>query len=472
MRNSTFRHQRLLARSIHFSGKNSEGEAARSADERPRTGYQGFSNKPPPAVRNATGRWNKDNATATGSTGIDNAILSSFASPRNSGASWPRSASVSGPPRINRTNNYRQPDEMGGRPRDNKASGNIPREGYTPSSQSRLGGGHGANYPEPGRASRRPLGGNASSTYPSKDGYTSSSPPRTGFGYRGNRPEQAGVGRFTKGESTASLYVPGTGYATPLPTPNPSAQEGYEPDRRQSRERAWQGSSSQDRRPYGYGGQGSYGTQGSTQDRRGSAFQRSPRDNGYAPRDAFGPRSQQSTTPDGYQSQESPSTPLAEGEEPIIRPPEPISNEYEKRRAGKFRDKARASRGFDESESAILEEGVSQQDKKAARRAMRAKKRENREDTPKMIPLYLPEYISVPNLAKALKIRVDDFMRQMEQMGFTEMGHDHILNAEVAGLIAMEYNYEPIADKSAERDLFPRYVSPTLFPPPPKKSRF
>lgn len=89
---------------------------------------------------------------------------------------------------------------------------------------------------------------------------------------------------------------------------------------------------------------------------------------------------------------------------------------------------------------------------------MRAKKRENREDIPKMIPLFLPEYISVPNLAKALKIRLDDFLRQMKQMGFTDMSHDHILNAETAGLIAMEYNYEPIADRSAERDLLPRYT--------------
>ena len=75
-----------------------------------------------------------------------------------------------------------------------------------------------------------------------------------------------------------------------------------------------------------------------------------------------------------------------------------------------------------------------------------------------MIPLHLPEYISVANLARAVKMRLDDFIVQMQNMGFEDVSYDHVMNAEVAGLIAMEYGYEPIADTSKEEDLFPRYV--------------
>lgn len=68
-------------------------------------------------------------------------------------------------------------------------------------------------------------------------------------------------------------------------------------------------------------------------------------------------------------------------------------------------------------------------------------------------PILLPEYISVANLAMALKIRVEDFMEKMEELGFEETGYDHVLNGENAGLIAMEYNFEPIVDRGESEDL-------------------
>jgi len=53
-----------------------------------------------------------------------------------------------------------------------------------------------------------------------------------------------------------------------------------------------------------------------------------------------------------------------------------------------------------------------------------------------------------------------------------EIGYNHVLSAEDAGLIAMEYNYEPIVDISKEKDILPRPWPPSaeekeLLPPRP-----
>ena len=62
--------------------------------------------------------------------------------------------------------------------------------------------------------------------------------------------------------------------------------------------------------------------------------------------------------------------------------------------------------------------------------------------------IYLPEFISVENLAKILGIRFQDFVSQLEGMGFEEVRNDHILDAETCGLIASEFNFEPIFSSS------------------------
>jgi translation initiation factor IF-2 len=81
---------------------------------------------------------------------------------------------------------------------------------------------------------------------------------------------------------------------------------------------------------------------------------------------------------------------------------------------------------------------------------------------PEPTPVYLPEYISVANLASMLKLRVEDFVRKLEELGFEEVQNDHILNAEHAGLIAQEYNFEPVLQTAEEdHDL---YAAPPLSP--------
>ena len=62
----------------------------------------------------------------------------------------------------------------------------------------------------------------------------------------------------------------------------------------------------------------------------------------------------------------------------------------------------------------------------------------------------LPEFISVENLATALRLRLDDFISRMEDLGFERPRHDHILDAETSGLIAGELNYEPTFGQEGE----------------------
>jgi translation initiation factor IF-2 len=150
---------------------------------------------------------------------------------------------------------------------------------------------------------------------------------------------------------------------------------------------------------------------------------------------------------------------IAEKRVPRPKTLSPEDIEFEKRQLLRAREKLRTRRSFDASESAVLEEEVLSG--KAAKKAKKAKKREKkgRKAEGAMIPLYLPEYISVANLATALKTRLDDFTAQLKIMGFTDFSHDHVMNAEIAGLIAMEYGYEPIADTCRAEDLLPRHVT-------------
>ncbi|KAF2851169.1 translation initiation factor-like protein IF-2 [Plenodomus tracheiphilus IPT5] len=98
---------------------------------------------------------------------------------------------------------------------------------------------------------------------------------------------------------------------------------------------------------------------------------------------------------------------------------------------------------------------INRQDRKKQREAAKkAAQIESRKNTP--TPISLPEFISVANLAGALRLRVDDFVRKLEDLGFEDVQNDHILNSEHAGLIAQEYNFEPLFVGSEEDgDLYP-----------------
>jgi len=68
-------------------------------------------------------------------------------------------------------------------------------------------------------------------------------------------------------------------------------------------------------------------------------------------------------------------------------------------------------------------------------------------------PIYLPEFISVANLATALKVKLEDFIYTMQSMGFEGLSNDHVFDGETAGLIAVEYNFDPVIDQRESQDL-------------------
>ena len=72
-------------------------------------------------------------------------------------------------------------------------------------------------------------------------------------------------------------------------------------------------------------------------------------------------------------------------------------------------------------------------------------------------PIYLPDFITVINLATALDININKFTRAMRSLGFEDTNNDLVLDAETAGLIAAEFNFEAIVDVQEEtQDLKPR----------------
>ncbi|GAQ44433.1 hypothetical protein AtubIFM54640_011153 [Aspergillus tubingensis] len=129
--------------------------------------------------------------------------------------------------------------------------------------------------------------------------------------------------------------------------------------------------------------------------------------------------------------------------------------------------KRKASRK--QRESGRDEEDLFDEDDESQRRKRREeKKRLKKEKARKkemqanVSPLYLPEFISVSSLADVIGVRPAQFVKRMEDMGFDDVTYDHVLDAETAGLIASEYNYEPIFD-NGEGDL-------TAAPEPEDKS--
>jgi translation initiation factor IF-2 len=131
-----------------------------------------------------------------------------------------------------------------------------------------------------------------------------------------------------------------------------------------------------------------------------------------------------------------------------------VKNRYEEpeRRQGGYRGRrGRVSQGEEEEEEGgrFIDKAERKRQRKEAKKAAQAVK-------VVLTPINLPEFISVNHLATMLKVRVEDFVAKLEDLGFEEVQNDHILNAEHAGLIAQEYNFEPSFQGAEEDgDLYP-----------------
>ncbi|KAI9654864.1 MAG: hypothetical protein M1831_005233 [Alyxoria varia] len=124
---------------------------------------------------------------------------------------------------------------------------------------------------------------------------------------------------------------------------------------------------------------------------------------------------------------------------------------------GAFReDQDRSSKGRKGRKSGYAmaeeEDGPDEEDLMSLRQKKEQRKRARQAEIPPT-PIQIPPFISVQNLATAMKVRTEEFMRKLEDLGFEEIAMDHVMNAENAGLVAMEYNFSPIVDRSETQDL-------------------
>ncbi|KYG50068.1 hypothetical protein M433DRAFT_130715 [Acidomyces richmondensis BFW] len=99
--------------------------------------------------------------------------------------------------------------------------------------------------------------------------------------------------------------------------------------------------------------------------------------------------------------------------------------------------------------AARRKERAEQEAAKAAERKAKQQEERNR--------VHLPEFVTVSTLAQTLKVRYEALVRRLEQLGYDDVFPGKLLNSETSGMIAMEYDLEPIFDDVAaeadERDL-------------------
>ena len=133
------------------------------------------------------------------------------------------------------------------------------------------------------------------------------------------------------------------------------------------------------------------------------------------------------------------------------------------------RDRLRKSKRVVSMYEDVEEDNEDHAARRRERKEQRKKAKAMQKEMAPPTPIYLPEYISVSNLASVLKVRLENFIRKMNDLGFEEINNDHVLDAEIAGLVAAEFNFEPIVQQVENQDLLPRPPAQdkSILPPRP-----
>ncbi|GKT48452.1 translation initiation factor IF-3 [Colletotrichum spaethianum] len=145
---------------------------------------------------------------------------------------------------------------------------------------------------------------------------------------------------------------------------------------------------------------------------------------------------------------------------------------YEISRDPRRRDKAGSRRGDAYGSSRGAKKSSAQQkwedeneewedngaSREAEHRRKKAEARARRLASEKAAPqnIFLPEFISISNLGTALKMKPQEFLRSLAEMGFEDITEDSIMTGETAALVAQEFGFEPTVDTGGVRDLRPR----------------
>lgn len=124
---------------------------------------------------------------------------------------------------------------------------------------------------------------------------------------------------------------------------------------------------------------------------------------------------------------------------------ETTSNDAKRKNLRKQRQVEATERDFD------VDEHQRRRDERKRLKKERSLVKEKKKSAPQ--PLYLPQFISVNNLADVIGVRPAQFVERMEEMGFENVTYNHVLDAETAGLVATEFNFDPIFEASGDDDL-------------------
>ena len=137
--------------------------------------------------------------------------------------------------------------------------------------------------------------------------------------------------------------------------------------------------------------------------------------------------------------------------------------------AGNFRNGERRRSRRDQQYTDEYEDEEDMAIARAERKKQRKRDRAAQKAAAPSTPIILPEFISIGNLASALRVRIEEFVERMESLGFEDTSSDYVLDAETAGLIATEFNYDPIIDRGEAEDLVarPPAEDKSLLPPRP-----
>lgn len=124
----------------------------------------------------------------------------------------------------------------------------------------------------------------------------------------------------------------------------------------------------------------------------------------------------------------------------------------------KGKNKRRASRRNYEDDEDGFDDFDDFEDLRDLRYERRQRKEANRAAREEMAPktMVLPEYITIHDLAAALRIKPKQFLRDLEELGFENLLPDSVMTGETAALVAAEYGFEASLDTGDGIDLKPR----------------
>lgn len=126
-----------------------------------------------------------------------------------------------------------------------------------------------------------------------------------------------------------------------------------------------------------------------------------------------------------------------------------------KGKPAKSKDKKKSSRRNYENETGGYEDF---EDMRAIRYERQRRKEERKRAEEAVAPrtMVLPEYISVYDLAGALRIKPKQFLDNLEELGFENLLPDSLMTGETAALVAAEYGFEASVETGDGIDLKPR----------------